>query len=630
MLTSETKKHIDSARQVLVGVVPNPASQIDQITNALIYKFMDDMDQMAIKAGGKPSFFIGDLERYAWTRIMDPRLGNQERMNLYSEALVKFSEAKQLPELFRNIFKSAFLPYRSPDVLGLFLREISFFDYKHSEELGNAYEYLLSIMSSQGDAGQFRTPRHIIDFIVDLVNPTKNDKMLDPACGTAGFLISAYKHILEQHDGKNDPEKKEKPLTPDERKKLVENFEGYDIDPTMVRIAQVNMYLHQFKNPKIFQYDSLSSDERWNEKFDVVLANPPFMTPKGGIRPHNKFSIQSSRSEVLFVDYILNHLRPSGRAGVIVPSSISINDNASYYREIRKEIMSNGLYAIIELHDFVFRPYAEVSTHILLIDKSKKNLKKIPIIKINNDGFDKSDIRREIKGSDLPRAIDYITKNKTSKELNVNFIDVDEFWKSDNFFFSANLNNNEIIGHPDGVLLDDLIEEQREKCAENDYEVWSVSNKFGFVVSEEYFNKRVASVKTNNYKVIRNGYFAYNPSRINVGSIALNSKDKVGVVSPMYQVFSVKKSDIILPEYLFVILKSAYFINEVKKNVKGATRKVLKIDKLKKFRIPIPTIAKQEKIIEKLKLISDDIEKLNKEIEALNEKSIEYILKLWE
>ena len=123
-MNSETKRHIDSARQVLVGVVPNPASQIDQITNALIYKFMDDMDQSAVQAGGEATFFTGDLERFSWSRIMDSRIGNQERMNLYSEALLKFSESNQLPALFRGIFKSAFLPYRSPETLGMFLKEI--------------------------------------------------------------------------------------------------------------------------------------------------------------------------------------------------------------------------------------------------------------------------------------------------------------------------------------------------------------------------------------------------------------------------------------------------------------------------------------------------------------------------
>lgn len=404
-MNTETKRHIDAARQVLVGVVPNPTSQIEQITNALIYKFMDDMDQAAIKVGGEPSFFVGDLETYAWTRIMDPRIGNQERMNLYSEALVKFSQAKQLPELFRNIFRQAFLPYRSPETLGLFLKEVDYFDYSHPEELGNAYEYLLSIMSSQGDAGQFRTPRYIIDFIVDVVNPTKDDKVLDPACGTAGFLISSYKHILEQHDGKDDPGIKEKPLTPDDRKKLMTNFEGYDIDPTMVRIAQVNMYLHQFKNPKIFQYDSLSQDERWDDKFDVILANPPFMSPKGGIKPHSKFSIPSNRSEVLFVDYIVNHLRPNGRAGIIVPEGI-IFQSGNAYKALRKSLVEDGLYAVVSLPSGVFAPYSGVKTSILLFNNELAKLsKEILFVKVENDGFDLGATKRPISKNDLPQAL---------------------------------------------------------------------------------------------------------------------------------------------------------------------------------------------------------------------------------
>jgi type I restriction enzyme M protein len=407
-MNAETKRHIDAARQVLVGVVPNPTSQIDQITNALIYKFMDDMDQSAIKSGGDASFFTGDLERYAWTRLMDTRVGNQERMNLYSEALVKFSESKQLPELFRNIFKSAYLPYRSPDVLGLFLKEIDYFNYSHPEELGNAYEYLLSIMSSQGDAGQFRTPRHIIDFIVEAVNPTKDDKVLDPACGTGGFLISAYKNILKQHDGKDDPKKKEKPLTPDQRRTLMQNFEGYDIDPGMVRIAQVNMYLHQFKNPKIVQYDSLSMDERWNDKFDVILANPPFMSPKGGVSTHNKFGIQSTRSEVLFVDYIMNHLRPKGRAGIIVPEGI-IFQSATAYKQLRKNLVNNGLYAVVSLPSGVFQPYSGVKTSILFFDNEiAKKDDDVLFIKINNDGFDLGAQRRPLKTSHLPAALEIL------------------------------------------------------------------------------------------------------------------------------------------------------------------------------------------------------------------------------
>ena len=405
MLNSDTKRHIDAARDVLVGVAPNPTTQIDQITYALIYKFMDDMDQAAIKAGGEPSFFTGDLEQFAWSGLMSPRMGNQEKMDLYSEALSKFSEAKQLPELFRTIFKAAFLPYRSSETLGLFLNEISYFDYSHPEELGNAYEYLLSIMSSQGDAGQFRTPRHIIDFIVEVIKPNKNDKVLDPACGTGGFLVSTYNHILEQHDGRDDPNGKEKLLTPDERRNLMSNLHGYDIDPTMVRIAQVNMYLHQFKNPQIFQYDSLTSEERWTDKYDVILANPPFMSPKGGIKPHGKFGVSSSRAEVLFVDYIINHLKPKGRAGIVVPEGV-IFQSGKAYKELRKNLIENGLYAVVSLPGGVFQPYSGVKTSILFLDNDlAKKKSEIAFVKISADGFDLGANKRVVTQNDLPSAL---------------------------------------------------------------------------------------------------------------------------------------------------------------------------------------------------------------------------------
>ena len=408
MLNSDTKRHIDAARDVLVGVAPNPTTQIDQITYALIYKFMDDMDQASVKAGGEASFFVGDLKKYAWSNLMSTRMGNQEKTDLYSEALTKFSEAKQLPELFRTIFRAAFLPYRSPETLGLFLKEISYFDYTHPEELGNAYEYLLSIMSSQGDAGQFRTPRHIIEFIVDVINPTKDDKVLDPACGTGGFLVSTYNHILEQHDGKDDPKKKEKPLTPDERKKLMSNLQGYDIDPTMVRIAQVNMYLHQFKNPQIFQYDSLTSEERWNDKYDVILANPPFMSPKGGIKPHNKFGVASNRAEVLFVDYIISHLKPKGRAGIVVPEGV-IFQSGNAYKALRKNLVENGLFAVVSLPGGVFQPYSGVKTSILFFDNElAKQKSEVAFIKISADGFELGSSKRAIPQNDLPIALELL------------------------------------------------------------------------------------------------------------------------------------------------------------------------------------------------------------------------------
>lgn len=440
MLTSDVKRRIDAARDVLVGVAPNPTTQIEQITFALIYKFMHDMDQSAVKAGGEASFFTGTLKKYSWDKVLDSRLGNHEKLALYAEALEKFTEAKQLPELFRSIFRSAYLPYKSPETLGLFLKEMNHFDYTHPEELGNAYEYLLSIMSSQGDAGQFRTPRHIIDFIVDVVNPSKDDRILDPACGTGGFLISSYKHILEQHDGKNDPKKKEKLLTPDDRKKLMANLEGYDIDPTMVRIAQVNMYLHQFKNPQIFQYDTLTSEERWNDKYDVILANPPFMSPRGGIRPHNKFGVTSNRAEVLFIDYIVNHLKPKGRAGIIVPEGI-IFQSGNAYKALRKNLVGNGLYAVVSLPGGVFQPYSGVKTSILLVDNElAKKKSEIAFVKISADGFDLGSTKRPTAQNDLPEALELLQSWVAGVEIEnplISFVSRGEIASKGNYSLSG-------------------------------------------------------------------------------------------------------------------------------------------------------------------------------------------------
>jgi len=416
MLTQETKRKIDSARQILVGKVPDPKAQVEQITTALIYKFMDDMDKEAQELGGKARFFTNGYQKYAWTKLMDAKLGGHERLDLYLEAITSLSRNPHIPQLFRDIFKDAFLPYRSPETLNLFLKEINGFVYEHSEDLGDAFEYLLSILGSQGDAGQFRTPRHIIDFIVAAVAPNKGETICDPACGTAGFLISAFKYILKEN--------KEKSLTPDERKNLMDHFVGYDISPDMVRLSKVNLYLHGFPSPTIFEYDTLSSEEKWEESFDVMLANPPFMSPKGGIRPHKRFSVQANRAEVLFVDYILEHLRPNGRAGIIVPEGI-IFQSATAYKALRKLLIEDGLLAVISLPAGVFNPYAGVKTSILLFDNGlAKKTKEILFLKIQNDGYSLGAQRREIDKNDLPLALEIIKKYraalKDSKKFGLN------------------------------------------------------------------------------------------------------------------------------------------------------------------------------------------------------------------
>lgn len=597
----DTKRHIDSARQVLVGVVPNPTSQIEQITNALIYKFMDDMDQSAIKAGGSPSFFVGDLESYAWTRLMDPRMGNQERMNLYGEALIKFSQAKQLPELFRGIFKSAFLPYRSPETLGLFLKEIDYFDYSHPEELGNAYEYLLSIMSSQGDAGQFRTPRHIIDFIVDVVNPTKDDKVLDPACGTGGFLVSSYKHILAQHDGKDDPKKKEKPLTPDERKKLMANFEGYDIDPTMVRIAQVNMYLHQFKNPKIFQYDSLSSEERWNDKFDVILANPPFMSPKGGIKPHSKFSIPSSRSEVLFVDYIMNHLRPKGRAGIIVPEGI-IFQSGTAHKQLRKNLVEDGLYAVVSLPSGVFAPYSGVKTSILLFNNElAKTSQEILFVKIEQDGFDLGATKRLISKNDLLAALDILNKWNTGEKVeNKLAVYVEKSKIAKNGDYNLSVDRYRVATDYSNakwsmVKILDVVELVKNRANINEFPYLEIGDVD--VSTKAYSFKDKKSV-TGSLKAKKNNVVIskVRPTR---GAISIIKENDL-VVSGGFSVLDSNATKI-NPKYLFSILANNNdFFDYLGSRSKGATYPTCSDKDVLDYEIPLPPLEIQEQIVEEL------------------------------
>ena len=417
MLDAETKRRIDSCRDILVGKVPDPKSQVEQITIALIYKFMDDMDAEAEKLGGSRSFFAGNYARFGWAKLMAPGLGGFEVLALYSEAIGSMRLNPGLPELFRDIFKNAYLPYRDPETLKSFLKEINFFTYDHSERLGDAFEYLLSVLGSQGDAGQFRTPRHIIDFMVAVLDPKKNETILDPACGTAGFLISAWKHILAAntripttHSKKdsaqrnNDGGQKGNLLTPDERARLAANIRGYDISPDMVRLSLVNLYLHGFSDPHIVEYDTLTSDEKWNEVADVILANPPFMSPKGGIKPHKRFSVQASRSEVLFVDYMAEHLTATGRAAIVVPEGI-IFQSGTAYKTLRKMLVDTSLVAVVSLPAGVFNPYSGVKTSILILDKRvHKQLDSVLFVKVGNDGFNLGAQRRAVVNSDLPEA----------------------------------------------------------------------------------------------------------------------------------------------------------------------------------------------------------------------------------
>ncbi len=427
MLPKETKDKINRCRDILVGQLPLPSDQVELITIALIYKFMDDIDEKSRKLSGSTYFFRDELKEYSWQSLMSNKLSSEERVTKFIHAIDAINKSQHIEELFKNIFKNTFLKFRDGRILKLFMDEINTFEYSHSEELGNAFEYLLNSMGTQGENGQFRTPRNIIDFIVEVVDPDKNDKILDPACGTAGFLISAYKHILRKNTtgyedyrvvlNNYDTEGIDihwgDKLLQLEKDNLSKQIMGYDITPLMVRLSQVNMYLHHFPNPLVHEYDTLSNKNRWNEKFDCILANPPFMTPKGGILPHPEFRIRANKAEILFSDYILEHLSPNGKAGWIVPEGI-IFQGSNDYIELRKWLIEEmGLWAVVSLPAQIFQPYSGVKTSILLVDRAfARTVDNILLLKIENDGRSLNTNRNPIKENDLPAALNLLTTYK--------------------------------------------------------------------------------------------------------------------------------------------------------------------------------------------------------------------------
>ena len=608
----EIKQKIKNCRNILVGIVPSPEAQVQQITIALMYKFMDDMDKEAQeKHNAPPMFFAGDFAKYSWTKLLSPQIGNQERMNLYAEAIEKMNENSGIPQLFRDIFKGAFLPYRSPESLGLFLKEINGFTYDNSENLGYAFEHLLSIMGSQGDAGMFRTPRHIIDFIVAAIDPQKNEQICDPSCGSAGFLISAYNHIMKA----NTKKKKGDLIQPEEKKKLIKNFVGYDISPDMVRLSKVNLYLHGFPSPTIFEYDTLSSEEKWDENFDVMLANPPFMSPTGGIRPHKRFSVQANRSEVLFVDYILEHLRPNGRAGIIVPEGI-IFQSATAYKALRKLLIEDGLLAVVSLPAGVFNPYAGVKTSILLFDNGlAKKTKDILFLKIQNDGFDLGAQRREIDKNDLPLALDIVKKYrialKESKKFKLNekqdkiahLVVKDKIAESGEYNLSGD-RYKEVINFANQKWP---LVELKDVCVVD----WGNTEltKKSYIENGEYLGVSAAGCDG------RMKHFEHEVGTVVLSAIGANCgrvfypNEKFTAIKNTITFTPEKKK--LYPKFLFYILKNNTFPR------RGGGQPFMTKGDVKKYKIPLPPIEVQKEIVEQIEVKQKAIEAAKAVIENL-------------
>ena len=638
MLDDVTKKRINTLRQILVGKLPDPKAQVEQITNGLIYKFMNDMDEQSVSMGGKSTYFSGKFEKYSWKNLMDTKTSGVEKIKLYSEAIEQMYNNENLPELFREIFKNSFLPFKDASTLNMFLKEINEFHYSNSEKLGDAFEYLLSFMGSQGDAGQFRTPRHIIDFIVEIVNPQKNETVLDPACGTSGFLISSYKHILSQNTKKNLGDG----LTASDRKIIGENLNGYDISPDMVKMSLVNMYLHKFTNPKINEYDTLSSEERWNEYYDVIVANPPFFSPKGGITPHNRFGVKSSKAEVLFVDYINAHLNPNGRAGIIVPDGI-IFDPKTIFKTLRKNLINESLIGVISLPKGIFLPYSGVKTSILILDKKlSKNLDHIFFDEMKNDGFALSNNRKPINDNDIPEIKNRILKFfKNGKNIDENLVSKKTILSSNDItlkksrYFSKIKNLSkyklekledviEYIDDGDWIETKDQSDEgirliQTGNIGEGEFLEKATKSRY---INEETFERLKC-------RELKNGEILLSRLPDPVARCCkLPNLDYKCITSVDVSIIKFN-NELILDDYFIFLTYSKYYYDEIERYTTGSSRDRISKKNLLNIEIPLPSIEEQKKILNKINQNNSKINENKKINENLFNKIIEDVDQLW-
>ncbi|MBX7226939.1 MAG: type I restriction-modification system subunit M [Chitinophagales bacterium] len=296
---------------------------------------------------------------------------------------------------------------------------------------GDIYEYLIDEMGSGGKNGQFRTPRHLIQFMCELIDPDWTDKICDPACGTGGFLVGAYQHILTKYTSPEEITidenglKRFKRFGGDKISKLEvwndlneKTFFGFDVDQTMVRIGLMNLILHGIKIPQIENTDTLSKKYDQIHKdgeYSVVMANPPFTgrIDKGGMS--DKLKIEGTQSELLFLIRISKMLRPGGKAAVIIPEGVLFGSSKNQKQTREILLKDNQLEAVISLPSGAFKPYTGVKTAILLFtkaeeDSQKWHTEKVWFYELKNDGYSLDDNRRKLAENPLPIAVDAYRK----------------------------------------------------------------------------------------------------------------------------------------------------------------------------------------------------------------------------
>ncbi|MEV0671293.1 class I SAM-dependent DNA methyltransferase [Mycobacterium sp. NPDC050441] len=417
MITGELKSKVDRVWDAFwSGGISNPLEVIEQITYLLFIRRLDDLETLEerkarLGAAGELRFGL-DQQELRWSRFK-----NQEPAVMFAtvgENVFPFLRTLGGDgSTYGEHMKDARFTIPTPQLLSRVVDLLDEIPMNDRDTNGDLYEYLLSKIASAGVNGQFRTPRHIIKLMVEIMAPQPTDEICDPASGTAGFLVAASEYIREQHPGV---------LTDAVQRKHFHSsmFHGYDFDNTMLRIASMNMLMHGIESPDIRYRDSLSEGASEDaERYTLILANPPF----AGSLDHESTSkdlqrvVKTKKTELLFVALFLKLLKPGGRAAVIVPDGVLFGSSKAHKDLRRMLVEDQKLDGVVKLPPGVFKPYAGVSTAILLFTKTNSGgTDHVWFYDVAADGFSLDDKRNPVEANDLPDALSR-WRERTGAEL---------------------------------------------------------------------------------------------------------------------------------------------------------------------------------------------------------------------
>ncbi|OZG64137.1 DNA methyltransferase [Bifidobacterium hapali] len=414
MITGAAKSKVDDIWQRMwEGGITNPLEVISQLTYLMFMKSLDDKElaaeQMA-QLTGVPAAKLTFPQTPEGQELRWSRFKNEPAEQMFatvSQKVFPFLKTLHTGNAFAESMEDASFGFNKPKTLE---RAVSGIDdlltnvVKDQDDLGDLYEYMLSKLNTAGANGQFRTPKHIRDLMVGLLDPKPGQLIGDPACGTAGFLISAAESIRAHYGDA---------MNADEWNLFEgEQFTGFDTDQTMVRISAMNLLLHGVENPDVRNQDSLSRLNTIRDRFDVILANPPFTGSLDveDIDDSLKAIVETKQTELLFVALFLRMLKLGGRCACIVPNGVLFRSNAKAYRELRRELVDHQrLEAIIYMPSGVFKPYSGVSTAILVFTKTDapNSTDKVWLYNMEHDGFTLDDKRDEdVSHNDIPDILE--------------------------------------------------------------------------------------------------------------------------------------------------------------------------------------------------------------------------------